>query len=460
MNSAPTVNVQEFINSQGFTAYQWSVLTLCFLVIAIDGFDTAAIGYIAPALFVDWHIAKSSLGPVLSAGLFGLALGATSSGPIADRLGRKTVLVLAVLFLGISSLASASSQSLEMLTILRFITGLGIGAAMPSAATLMAELAPDHHRSLVNNAMLSGFPLGAAGGGFLAAALIPALGWRSVLVAGGVLPIALGIVLIFRIPESVRYMVAKGAAAERIHALLDRIAPGKLVVASQFVIGEETYKASFADSVKIVLARPYIVGTLMLWLAYFMGLVIFYLLTNSLPILIHDSGHSVSHAALITALFPLGGGIGALASGWLMDRFNPNLIVSACFFATGLFTVSIGYGAPGLLALIGLIFMAGTTMNGAQASMSALAANYYPTRARATGIAWMMGVGRFGAIVGALAAAELLRRRYGLNEAFIAAGLPALFAATALFVNYLAGPRRKAVQTPSLFDAPRDPKND
>jgi AAHS family 4-hydroxybenzoate transporter-like MFS transporter len=459
MNSASTVNVQEFINSHGFSGYQWLILALGFLVIAVDGFDTAAIGYIAPALFVDWHVAKSPLGPVLSAGLFGLALGAMSSGPMADRLGRKTVLVLAVLFLGISSLASASSQSLEMLTILRFITGLGIGAAMPSAATLMAELAPDHHRSLVNNAMLSGFPLGAAGGGFLAAVLIPALGWRSVLVAGGVLPIALGIVLTFRIPESVRYMVAKGAAADRIRDVLDRIAPGKLVEASQFVIGEETLKANSADSVKVVLARPYILGTLMLWLAYFMGLVIFYLLTNSLPILIHDSGLSISHAVLITALFPLGGGVGALASGWLMDRFEPNVIVSACFLSTGLFTVSIGYGAPGLLTLVCLIFVAGTTMNGAQASMSALAANYYPTRARATGVAWMMGIGRFGAIVGALAAAELLRRRYGLNEAFIAAGLPALVAATALFVKYLEGAKRRAVQTPSPVDEPLDPKN-
>ena len=171
------VDVQRLIDDHPLSGWQWVVFALCFFIVLLDGFDTAAIGYIAPSLIKDWGVSKPALAPVLSAALFGLAAGALASGPIADRLGRRRVLTATVLLFGVATLASAFATNLTELTVLRFITGLGLGAAMPSAVTLMSEYSPTSRRATLTNLMFCGFPLGAAFGGFLAAWMIPQWGW-------------------------------------------------------------------------------------------------------------------------------------------------------------------------------------------------------------------------------------------------------------------------------------------
>ncbi|HBO0560536.1 MFS transporter, partial [Pseudomonas aeruginosa] len=174
-------DVQAFIDAQAVSAFQLRVLSLCFLIVAMDGFDTAAIGFIAPALAHDWQLSPAQLSPILGAALAGLALGAFAAGPLADRFGRKSVLLLSVLFFGGWSLASAYAGSVETLALLRFLTGLGLGGAMPNAITLTSEYCPRRHRALMVTAMFCGFTLGSALGGLLAARMVPALGWESVL---------------------------------------------------------------------------------------------------------------------------------------------------------------------------------------------------------------------------------------------------------------------------------------
>jgi len=180
------IDVQEFLNAHRFSGFQWLIFALCFVIVLLDGFDTAAIGYIAPSLVTEWGLSKLALAPVLSAALFGLAGGALGAGPLADRFGRKVVLVYAVLLFGLACLGSSQAGDLTSLTVLRFVTGLGLGAAMPNAVTLMSEFCPDGKRATLTNAMFCGFPLGAAFGGFLAAWMIPLWGWRSVLLLGGI----------------------------------------------------------------------------------------------------------------------------------------------------------------------------------------------------------------------------------------------------------------------------------
>ena len=170
------VNVQTVLNENPFSGYQWVIFALCFLIVLLDGFDTAAIGFIAPSLLNEWSIDKSHLGPVLSAALFGLAFGALSAGPLADRIGRKTVLIIAAVVMGGASITSGLVHDLQGLTIWRFITGLGLGAAMPNAITLMNEYCPDKKRSFITNCMFCGFPIGSALGGFIAAWMIPHFG--------------------------------------------------------------------------------------------------------------------------------------------------------------------------------------------------------------------------------------------------------------------------------------------
>ncbi|WP_323123229.1 aromatic acid/H+ symport family MFS transporter [Burkholderia alba] len=445
---ARTLDVQQFIDERRFSPYQWLILILCFLIVAADGFDTAAIGFVAPALGAEWHVTKAALGPVMSAALVGLALGALTAGPLADRIGRKRVLIGSVILFGLFSIGCAFAQSVTELAVLRLLTGLGLGAAMPNATTLMAEYAPHAKRSFLVNTMFCGFTLGSSAGGLVAAALIPEHGWRSVFVVGGVAPLVLGALLLLVLPESIRFMVLRGAPGERIAAVLRRIAPGTSFDNVRFVLPEDRGEQKQTGGA-VVLSPRYRTGTLMLWVTYFMGLLVYYLLTSWLPTLIRDNGFTVREAALVTALFPLGGGIGAIACGWLMDRFEPHRVIAVTYVLTGLFVWLVGLQAGHLALLATVVFVAGVCMNGAQSSLPALAAAFYPTSGRATGVAWMLGVGRFGGILGAFSGGLLLQAQLGFSTIFSMLAVPALVAAGALLAKRSAAQRDASAHAPT-----------
>lgn len=432
--SERVVDTQAFIDGQRFSPFQWVILVLCFLVVAADGYDTAAIGFIAPSLVQQWGITRVALGPVMSAALVGLGIGAVLAGPLADRLGRKTVLVLSVAFFGLWSLAAAFAGTVESLTVLRFCTGLGLGAAMPNAVTLMSEYAPTRVRAVVVNTMFCGFSTGLALGGFASAWLIPHFGWQSVLVAGGIGPIVLTVLLILLLPESVQFMAVRQRADAKIARILGRIAPGTSFDGCRFVAPEGGVSAKRESAIRVVLSRQYRFGTLMLWLAYFMGLLIYYLLTNWLPTLFRDTGFSGARAALMTSLFPLGGVLGNLCVGWFMDRLNANRVIAATYVLAAVMVLLVGRGVGHQLWLGTLIFLTGTLVTSAVTSMSALAAAFYPTHGRATGVAWMLGVGRIGGVAGALVGAALMGFGWQIGSVFGLLAVPALVSACALFV--------------------------
>ena len=436
MKPTQPVNVQSFLNEHPFSGYQWLIFILCFVIVLLDGFDTAAIGFVAPSLLKEWGLSRPMLAPVLSAALFGLAAGAFAAGPLADRFGRKWVLVTAVAVFGAACAASSFAADLSELTVLRFVTGLGLGAAMPNAVTLMSEYCPDQRRATLTNMMFCGFPLGAALGGFLAAWMIPQWGWRSVFVLGGAAPIALTLLMLAMLPESVRYMVAKGQPAQRIRTVLRRISPA-VDGAHAFTMTERAPSTTAKSGIGLVLARPYIVGSTMLWLAYFMGLVIFYALINWMPILFKDAGLDAKTATLISALFPLGG-VGAVLFGLLMDRFNANRVIAVGFALTAVSIYAIGQVGSSIALLVVAVFTAGTLMNMSQSSLPTLAAAFYPTQGRATGVAWMMGIGRFGGIAGSYLVAELTRQHLGFSEIFTVMAIPGALAAVALFIKQAA----------------------
>jgi AAHS family 4-hydroxybenzoate transporter-like MFS transporter len=433
MSQTKILDVQSYIDQQRFMPYQGLILLLGFLIVAVDGFDTAAIGYIAPSLVQEWSVSKAALGPVLSAALFGLAIGGISGGPIADRMGRKLVLVISVFFFGIWSLVSAYSTSLESLTLFRFLTGLGLGAAMPNAVTLMSEFSPERMRTVLVNTMFCGFPLGASAGGFLASWLIPLHGWRGMLIIGGLMPLILSVFLVWLLPESVKFLVARKLPVEKIRKLFRRIFKENVDDITSFTISEPQL-ADSKSAAGVVLSKPYRLGSAMLWAAYFLGLLIIYLLINWLPLLFKDAGFSIERAAFVSALFTLGGGVGAIFSGWMMGKFNPHKVVAIAYTLTGILIYAVGQSIGSAFWLVTLIFIMGVAMNGAQTSMPSLAAGFYPTRGRATGVAWMLGIGRFGGISGALIGAELMRQKLGFNDILTLLALPAFFAAGAMMI--------------------------
>ncbi|MCA4077756.1 MFS transporter [Pseudomonas kurunegalensis] len=435
-NVGKSLDVQSFINQQPLSRYQWRVVLLCFLIVFLDGLDTAAMGFIAPALSQEWGIDRASLGPVMSAALIGMVFGALGSGPLADRFGRKGVLVGAVLVFGGFSLASAYATNVDQLLVLRFLTGLGLGAGMPNATTLLSEYTPERLKSLLVTSMFCGFNLGMAGGGFISAKMIPAYGWHSLLVIGGVLPLLLALVLMVWLPESARFIVVRNRGTDKVRKTLSPIAPQVVAEAGSFTVPEQ--KAVAARNVfAVIFSGTYGLGTLLLWLTYFMGLVIVYLLTSWLPTLMRDSGASMEQAAFIGALFQFGGVLSAVGVGWAMDRFNPHKVIGIFYLLAGVFAYAVGQSLGNITVLATLVLIAGMCVNGAQSAMPSLAARFYPTQGRATGVSWMLGIGRFGAILGAWSGATLLGLGWNFEQVLTALLVPAALATVGVIVKGL-----------------------
>jgi AAHS family 4-hydroxybenzoate transporter-like MFS transporter len=423
------VDVQAFIDGHPVSALQRLLLFLCFLVIAIDGFDTAIIGFIAPAVRAEWALSVGQLGPLFAAGLFGLMIGAFAIGPLADRHGRKTLLVASMIIFGAASLASSYSGGLTSLIACRFLTGLGLGGAMPMTITLASEFCPAARRSSLVTLMFCGFTLGSAMAGLIAARVLPAFGWRVLLVGGGVAPLALAPVLGALLPESVRFLVMQSKSRERIAAVLRRIAPAANLRGVNF----SGAAPSQASPVTQLFSGGLVKGTLLLWLAFFMSLLVVYLLTNWMPTLLQQAaGASLADAARIGAMFQVGGTLGAILVGRLMDRFEPHRVLSACYLtgAAAIVLISLSAQTYGLMTLA--VFAAGACISGGQVGGNALSAAFYPTAYRATGVAWANGIGRSGSIVGSLLGGVLLGLGWAATTVYALVAIPATISAIAL----------------------------
>ncbi|MGU7784296.1 MFS transporter [Burkholderia sp. PU8-34] len=427
LDAAP--DIERMDAEQRLSALQWWMVLLCFLVVMLDGLDTAAIGFLAPSLAHDLGVSRGTLAPVLSAALIGMAGGSLVAGPLADRIGRKPVLIGSVLLFGTCSLACACAHSVTSLVLLRLATGVGLGGAMPCAGTLLSEYLPARRRSLFTNVMYCGFPLGASAGGFLAAALIPRFGWPAVFAVGGVLPLILAGALL-SLPESIRFMVTRNWAEWKIERVLARM-PGMTVTMDAPAVASSGHVRRLA-SIGAIVSRRLVFGTVMLWVGYFMGLLVFYLLTSWLPTILLDSHLSAEQSTSTAALLPLGGVIGTILCGWALDRFWPYRVVACTFALAGLGLWVASQVLPHAALLSAAMFFAGFFLVGSQGSMLALAMRYYPTDCRATGSAWMLGMGRAGGIIGALFVGALLHRGFDTAKLFVVLTPPLMAAAVAV----------------------------
>ncbi|MEH3147882.1 MAG: MFS transporter [Methylobacterium frigidaeris] len=425
-----TVEIKSFIDERPVSRFQWFLVALCFLVVAADGMDVAIMGFVTPSILADWNISRPAFGLVMSAAPFGLVVGALVAGPSSDRFGRKPVLIVSVLVFGLFTVVAASASTPTEMAILRFLAGTGMGAAMPNTSTLLAEYAPLRRRSLMITLMFTGFNLGSAAIGFAAAYLIPAHGWRSVLVLGGAVPLALVPLLILFLPESARLLTLRGASPRTIAATLGRVTGHRFTGNETFVSDEPPLQTR--KPIGVLFSEGYAVTTIALWVTYFMGLLVIYLLTGWLPTLMRDAGVSIETASTVTALFQIGGTLGAVIVGWVMDKARPALVISAAYLGGGLFIVALSAAGVVSSSLALLVFAAGFCMSGAQTGLNAFAPGCYPTVARATGVSWMLGIGRFGSILGSAFGGTLLGLGGDFGTILLTLAVPALCAAAAI----------------------------
>ncbi|WP_244795924.1 MFS transporter [Caballeronia grimmiae] len=445
MTSGRTIDIKSFIDERPISAYQWLLVALCFLVVTADGMDVAIMGFVAPSIIADWHISRPAFGLVMSAAPIGLVIGALTAGPASDRIGRKGVLIASVFLFGVFTIATAFTTSPTSMAILRVLTGIGLGAAMPNTTTLLSEYAPQRKRALLITIMFTGFNLGSALIGFVAGWLIPVHGWRSVLIFGGALPLALIPLQIWLLPESARLLAVRGATQERIGKVLGRVCGARFKGDETFVSNEPALPTK--KPIGVLFSHGYGVLTAALWITYFMGLLVIYLLTGWLPTLMKDAGLTVTAAANITAMFQIGGTIGAIIVGWIMDRVRPAPVISAAYLGGAVCVLGLAWIGALSSSLAVLVFAAGFCMSGAQTGLNAFAPNRYPTVARATGVSWMLGMGRFGSIFGSAFGGALLGLGWQFGAILAMLAVPATLAAIAILVAQRGRAEEPAPQT-------------
>jgi AAHS family 4-hydroxybenzoate transporter-like MFS transporter len=431
MTTAATVNVPDLIDEQKVGSFQIRILILCALAATLDGFAAQMIGYLAPSVARDMHLGPAALTPIFVWGLVGLMLGALTFGPIADRFGRKPIIVLCTLFYGLVCLATAKADSATSLAILRFLAGLGFGGVMPNAIAMTAEYAPHRRRGTMITIMFCGFPIGASIAGFVTVPILPVFGWRGVFVLAGVMPLLLAPALALLLPESIRHMVIHGKNNERVRRLLTQVSPLlHFAPGTNFVVREERAPGM---PVAHLFRQGRAVSTVLLWIAFFMSLIDIYLLTSWLPTVFHNAGITLSLAVIATAVFQGGGVVASLALGSFVDRFGAYRVLTFIYFMGAVCVALLGY-SHAVAAIMVCTFFAGAGVIGGQTGANALAASFYPTYIRSTGVGWALGIGRIGSIVGPVFGGIMLSLHLPLTTVFLAAAIPSLIGSTAIFL--------------------------
>ncbi|XXD07482.1 MFS transporter [Klebsiella sp. R445] len=443
MNHSRVVDVKAWIDARPISRFQWNVLLLCFVIIMLDGYDAAVMGFIAPALIEDWGISRAQMGPVLGAAMFGVAIGALVAGPLSDRYGRKRILLWSVALFALFSLAGALAQSPSQLALMRFLTGLGLGAVMPNCVTLVAEYMPERRKGLMITLMYSGFNVGSGLGGFIAAGLLSHYSWHSALIFGGVLPLVVLPFMIAMLPESAMNMVARRLPSGQIAGVLNRLG-GSFSSETRFQLNAP--QISRHNKVVQLFRNGYARGTVALWLTYFMGLFVIYLLNGWLPTILRSGGLSLQQAAIITGLFQLGGPLGGILVGYLMDRTSAKAVIAVTYFLGCVCLLTQGLMDFGSAALSVLIFISGMCINGAQNGLQAYSPAYYQTEIRATGVSWMHGIGRTGAILSSTLGGVIMLAVPGHSSIFLVLALPACLAGAAILLHRMNHPKPRQTE--------------
>jgi len=434
------VNVADLVEQGRVGRGQVGAFAVLCAALVLDGFDVQVLGYAAPALIEAWGIPKTDLAPVFGAGLFGLFLGSILGGMAADRWGRRPVLLAATALFAVFTLAAAQAGSLRELLGLRLLSGLGLGAIMPNATALTGEYSPRRRRVATMMIVTNGFLVGAMLAGFLAAWLIPLAGWRALFLVGGVAPLLLLLPMAVLLPESLQFLALRGGRPERIARWL------RLVGAAAPAGEEVRYLAEEAPRQGLPLAQLFrggrAPGTLLLWAVNFLNVLNAYFIASWLPTLVREAGHPTSTAVLVGTAVQAGGAIGTVVLGFVMQRTGFVKVLTACFAVAAANLALIGQ--PGLppWALVAVAFLLGWGIFGGQPGVNALAATWYPTDLRTTGLGAALGVGRFGAILGPLLAGALMLRQWTTQELFQAAAVPAAVAAALVFAT------RWVIETP------------
>ncbi|HYM18151.1 MAG TPA: MFS transporter [Micropepsaceae bacterium] len=427
-----TVDIGEVIEAQGKSAFGLMIFLIGCLVMLVDGYDNQALNYAQPAIIKDFAIAPEKMAPVIAISIIGWMLGSVGFSMIGDRIGRRNAMLIAVFFFGALTLCIPLARDLIGLASLRFLAALGIGGAIPMAVALVSDYSKSKRRGLKIATLYLGYTFGSSGGGFLAADLTPAYGWRAIFIVGGVAAIAVGAMLIAILPESARYLVLKDGSEPRILELVRKLKPTiALSDETRFVISEPAEKGL---PVKSLFTEGRAAMTIFLWIALGFSFVTHFYLSAWMTTLFSSySGEmTIEQAQRTAAWFQMGAAYGFIM-GWLLDKRGIPAVTLAMLLGA-IPVAALGFVDAGIAVTMVLSALSGILVLGGAPGLNAISGIVYPTSVRCTGAGAAFAAARVGAVIGPLIAGALIGAHMPLNVIFVVGALPMLAAAAMTFL--------------------------
>ena len=432
--------VETALENQRIGGLQIRVAVLCGLVQMCDGYDLNAIAWAVPSLIKAWQLPPPAFTTAFLWSSIGIMVGALSAGPLGDRFGRKPLLVASLTLFGVASLLSAFAGSLGVMALLRFLTGVGIGGGFSGAASLTGDYTPARRRALMIMASFTGAPLGGFLGGQLIALLLPHFGWQVIFILGGLFPLVLVAALLVWLPESPRFLMARGNLSARDQALLSRL---DLASAQS-----EAHALDIArgNPVAMLFSKGYALQTVLMWIIYFCSLMNLFLFAYWMPTVLTLIGFTPPQAVFASSLRDFGAIFAVLYLGYLIDRVGPERSLAFHYAAGAVFIGLIALVALPYAVLLAVTFLAGLTIIGSQTGLNGTCGKLYPARMRTTGLGWALGIGRLGGIAAPVLGGYLLSLGMKPLEIFLSACGFAIVAAAATALLAFRGSRAGALQ--------------
>lgn len=426
------VALSEIIDQQKVGRYQKFILLTCLLLMIMDGYDIQAMAYAAPLIMDQWSIDKPMLGVVFSASLFGLFIGSLILSSLSDRFGRRPILLISTFCFSVLMLFTPHVSSVEQLALIRFITGIFLGGIMPNAMAYSSEIVPSKYRILTMMVISCGYTIGAMMGGAISAVLTPLGGWHAIFYFGGVVPLVIFFIMLFKLPESLRFMGTSSKYNEKVTQSLQKFYPFLNINSDTKILKDNTVKVKQSPLELFKHRRAFFTYTI--WIISILNMISLYFLANWLPTLAKESGLSLNQALLIGSTLQLGGAIGTILMGLKIDKIGFYKILIPVFTISVFSVAMIGYSVSHVPLLFVMIFIAGFAVVGGQPAINALSANYYPVSLRTTGVGWSIGIARLGSVIGPLFGGYL-STQLAISQLFIVAAIPSLLVIVMLAIQ-------------------------
>ena len=427
------IDVHKLADEAKFNRFHGLVLFWCALIIIFDGYDLAVAGIALPSIMKDMGVDPTKAGFMVSSALFGMVFGAILLGTLADKIGRRWMIVICIALFSVFTAAAGLMKDPLMFGIARFLAGVGIGGVMPNVVAQMTEYSPRRMRATLVTLMFSGYAVGGIVAAILGKQLIETYGWQSVFFAAG-LPVILIPLILKWLPESMPFLLAKGKDDE-LKQIAARIEPSYRPVATDHFAVPSEDKADSAPIFHLFHeGRGF--STVMFWVAFFMCLFMVYALSSWLTKLMATAGYSLGSALTFVLVLNIGAMLGAVVGGWLADRFHIKYVLASMYALAAISITLLGFKMPTepLFLVVGL---AGASTIGTQIVANAYAGQFYPMAIRATGLGWALGIGRTGAILAPILIGILVGMNLPLQQNFVAIAVPAVIGMFAvLLINH------------------------